>query len=97
MLRSYEAPPELAQAVQTTGQELVKYMQPIQVDGLRLVMQHFVDAGAKADIKRWMQTSDITAVRAGFVLCGDLDMSAKLIRADGRYRLSGGQGASSRA
>jgi hypothetical protein len=57
-------------------------MQPIQADGLRLVVKHFVDAGAKADIKRWMQTSEITAARAGFLLCGDLEMAAKLIRAE---------------
>ncbi|MEO7094297.1 MAG: hypothetical protein ABI175_13660, partial [Polyangiales bacterium] len=78
----FPLPPDMEKGVVTTAGELSKYMQPIQLDGLRLVVKHFVDAGAKADIKRWMQTSDITAIRAGFVLCGDLEMSAKLIRAE---------------
>ncbi len=78
----FPLPPDMEKTVVTTAGELGKYMQPIQADGLRLVVKHFVDAGAKADIKRWMQTSDITGIRAGFVLCGDLEMSAKLIRAE---------------
>jgi hypothetical protein len=78
----FPLPADMEKGVMTTAAELGKYMQPIQLDGLRLVVKHFVDAGAKADIKRWMQTSDITAIRAGFVLCGDLEMAAKLIRAE---------------
>jgi tetratricopeptide (TPR) repeat protein len=78
----FPLPPDIAAGVTPVAGELVKYMQPIQADGLRLVVKHFVDAGAKADIKRWMQTSDITAARAGFVLCGDLELAAKLIRAE---------------
>jgi tetratricopeptide (TPR) repeat protein len=78
----FPLPPDIAAGVTPVAQELAKYMQPIQADGLRLVVKHFVDAGAKADIKRWMQTSEITAARAGFLLCGDLEMAAKLIRAE---------------
>ncbi|MBI2393790.1 MAG: tetratricopeptide repeat protein, partial [Deltaproteobacteria bacterium] len=78
----FPLPDDMQKGVMTTAQELVKYMQPVQADGLRLVVKRFVDEGAKADIKRWMQTSDVTAIRAGFVLCGDLEMAAKLIRAE---------------
>jgi tetratricopeptide (TPR) repeat protein len=81
-MTDFPLPPDLEKGVMQTAQELVKYMQPVQLDGLRLVVKRFVDGGAKADIKRWMQTSDVTAIRAGFVLCGDLEMSAKLIRAE---------------
>src|SRR5204863_9282076 len=73
---------DMEKSVMTTAQELAKYMQPVQADGLRLVVKRFVEDGAKADIKKWMQTSDITAIRAGFVLCGDLEMAAKLIRGE---------------
>ncbi|MGZ3473895.1 MAG: tetratricopeptide repeat protein [Polyangiales bacterium] len=78
----FPLPDDMQKGVMTTAQELVKYMQPVQADGLRLVVKRFVEEGAKADIKRWMQTSDVTAIRAGFVLCGDLEMAAKLIRAE---------------
>jgi len=79
---AFPLPDDMQKGVMTTAQELVKYMQPVQADGLRLVVKRFVDEGAKADIKRWMQTSDVTSIRAGFVLCGDLEMAAKLIRAE---------------
>ncbi len=81
-MQEFPLPEDMKAGVVTTATELVKYMQPVQMDGLRLVVKHFVDAGAKGDIKRWMQTSDVTAMRAGFVLCGDLEMAAKLIRAE---------------
>ncbi|MFI5302039.1 MAG: tetratricopeptide repeat protein, partial [Polyangiales bacterium] len=77
---AFPLPPEAEKPVTQLAQELTKYMQPVQADGLRLVVKHFVDGGAKADIKRWMQTSDITAIRAGFVICGDLELAAKLIK-----------------
>ena len=72
----------MAQAVNTTAQELVKHMQPIQRDGLRLVVQKFVEDGAKADLKRWMQSIEVTACRAGFLLCADLDIAKKIIAAE---------------
>jgi tetratricopeptide (TPR) repeat protein len=78
----FPLPEDMERGVSSTRAELERHMQPVQADGLRLVVKHFVDAGAKADIKRWLQTSDVTAIRAGFVLCGDLEMAAKLIRAE---------------
>jgi hypothetical protein len=32
-----------------------KYMQPVQLEGLRIVVKKFIDEGAKANIKRWVQ------------------------------------------
>lgn len=57
-------------------------MQPIQRDSLRLVVQKFVEDGAKADLKRWMQAIDITAARAGLLLCADLEIAKKIIAAE---------------
>ncbi|GAC1351715.1 MAG: hypothetical protein NVS3B20_03510 [Polyangiales bacterium] len=81
-MNEFPLPPDMEKPVLAFATEIAKYMQPTQADGLRLVVKHFVDGGAKADVKRWMQTSDITAIRAGFVLCGDLEMASKLIRAE---------------
>ena len=57
-------------------------MQPIQRDSLRLVVQKFVEDGAKADLKRWLQAIDITACRAGLLLCADLEIAKKIIGAE---------------
>lgn len=78
----FAVPPEMAQAVTTTASELVKYMQPVERDSLRLVVQKFIEDGAKADLKRWMQAVDITAARAGLLLCADLEIAKKIIAAE---------------
>jgi hypothetical protein len=54
-------------------------MQPVEREGLRLVVQRYLDAGAKSDLKRYIQTTEATAARAGLLLCGDLEIAAKLL------------------
>jgi tetratricopeptide (TPR) repeat protein len=82
VLSDFAIPPEMVQAVTTTATELAKYMQPIQRDGLRIVVQKFVEDGARADLKRWMQAIEITAARAGLLLCADLEIAKKIIAAE---------------
>lgn len=80
--QDFAVPPEMAQAVNTTASELVKYMQPVERDSLRLVVTKFIEDGAKADLKRWMQAVDVTAARAGLLLCADLEIAKKIIAAE---------------
>jgi golgin subfamily B member 1 len=82
VMSDFAVPAEMAQAVTTTATELVKHMQPIQRDGLRIVVQRFVEDGARADLKRWMQAIEITAARAGLLLCADLEIAKKIIAAE---------------
>jgi hypothetical protein len=82
ILNDFAVPPEMAQAVNTTAQELFKHMQPIQRDGLKLVVNKFVEDGAKVDLKRWMQSIEVTACRAGLLLCADLEIAKKIIAAE---------------
>ena len=80
--QDFAVPPDMAQAVNMTAQEFVKYMQPVERDSLRLVVQKFIEDGAKADLKRWMQAVDVTAARAGLLLCADLEIAKKIIAAE---------------
>ena len=73
---------EMAQAVNATASELVKHMQPVQRDSLKIVVQKWMEDGAKADLKRWMQAIEITACRAGLLLCADLEIAKKIITAE---------------
>jgi hypothetical protein len=41
-----------------------------------------MEDGAKADLKRWMQAIEITACRAGLLLCADLEIAKKIIAAE---------------
>ncbi|HKQ70368.1 MAG TPA: tetratricopeptide repeat protein [Polyangiaceae bacterium] len=75
-------PGEMTAQVNATAAELAKYMQPIHIEGLRLVVRKFIEDGAKANIKRWSQCVELTACRAGLLLCGDLDIAKKIIAAE---------------
>ena len=82
ILSDFAVPADMAQAVNGFAMELAKAMRPIERDSLRIVVQKFVEDGARADLKRWMQVVDVTAARSGLLLCGDLDIAKKIIAAE---------------
>jgi hypothetical protein len=82
VIPEFVTPPEMAEAVNATALELVKHMQPVQRESLRLVVQKWIEDGAKADLRRWMQATEITACRVGLLLCGDLEIAKKIIAAE---------------
>src|SRR5271154_1259634 len=82
VMGDFTVPGEMAQAVNMTATELVKHMQPVQRESLRIVVQKWMEDGAKADLKRWMQAIEITASRAGLLLCADLEIAKKIIAAE---------------
>ncbi len=65
-------PPDMAAQIRATAQELAKFLQPVQLEGLRIVVKKFIEEGAKANIKRWSQAVEATGCRAGLLVCGDL-------------------------
>jgi tetratricopeptide (TPR) repeat protein len=75
-------PADMAQQIRATAQELAKFMQPVQLEHLRLVVKRWLDEGAKANIKRWNQAVELTAARAGLLICGDLEIAKKIISAE---------------
>ena len=56
-------------------------VEAIQRDGLRIVVQKFIEDGARADLKKWMQMVEVTASRAGLLLCADMEIAKKIIAA----------------
>ena len=52
------------------------------LEGLRAVVKRFIDEGAKANLKRWNYAVEMTAARAGMVLCGDLDICRKVLSSE---------------
>jgi hypothetical protein len=75
-------PPDMAQQIRMTAQELGRFIQPVQLEGLRTVVKRFIDEGAKANIKRWNFAVEMTAARAGFALCGDLEICKKVLSSE---------------
>jgi hypothetical protein len=75
-------PADIARQVQATAQELAKYMEPVQLEGLRSVVKRFIEDGAKANIKRWSQAVELTACRSGLLVSGDLEIAKKILAAE---------------
>jgi golgin subfamily B member 1 len=75
-------PPDIEKQILGTAQTLRGFMQPMQLEGLRIVVKKFLAEGAKANIKRWMQCVEITSARTGLLLCGDLEIAKKIIAAE---------------
>jgi tetratricopeptide (TPR) repeat protein len=75
-------PPEMAPQIRATAQQLAKFMQPVQIEHLRQTVKRFIDEAAKANIKRWNQGVELTACRAGLLLCGDLEIAKKIIASE---------------
>jgi hypothetical protein len=72
-------PADMQPQIQATARELAKYVQPVQLEGLRHFVKRFLDQGAKANLKVWNQSVDLTACRAGLLLSGDLEIARKII------------------
>lgn len=69
--------------IQQVVQQLAPKLQAAQVDALRSLGKRFIDAGARTDVKRWLQCVEITACRAGFLIANDLETAARMITALG--------------
>lgn len=79
---STPTPQEIAPQVNVTAAELAKYMQPVQIEGLRVVVKRFIDQGARANVRRWSQAVELTGARAGLLLSGDLEIARKVLAAE---------------
>jgi len=44
------------------------------------VTKRFGEHGGKSDIKKWMQSVELTGCRAGFLLANDLETAARMIQ-----------------
>ena len=76
------SPPDIEKQVVATATTLRGFMQPVQLEGLKMVVKKFLAEGAKANIKRWVQCVDLTCARTGLLLCGDLEIAKKIIAAE---------------
>ncbi|MEQ9318615.1 MAG: tetratricopeptide repeat protein, partial [Polyangiaceae bacterium] len=75
------APKEYATQAAATAQGLGKYLQPMQREQLKVIVNRFIKEGARANIKRWAQAVETTSARAGLLLAGDLEVAKKAIAA----------------
>ena len=69
--------------IDATATEIRKYLQAPQIDALGTIGRRFMAAGARTDVKKWLQGVEMTACRAGFLVCNDLKTAANMVQALG--------------
>ena len=74
--------PELQAAVNQYVDALRKTVPPQLLEQLGVVVQRFLETKAEADLHRWANAVDFTATRAGYLVAGDLDVSARLAQTE---------------
>jgi tetratricopeptide (TPR) repeat protein len=75
-------PAEIVNNVKVSAQALRRFMEPMAFESLAAAVKRWMNDGSTANIKRWMQAIEVTAVRAGFVACGDLDIAKRILAAE---------------
>jgi hypothetical protein len=58
---------------------IVPVLEPAQVSTLRFHVSAFVERGGKTSLQRWARAAEMTAARAGLLLCGDLAVASKAL------------------
>ncbi|MFN7696553.1 MAG: hypothetical protein ACK5U8_01550, partial [Deltaproteobacteria bacterium] len=69
--------------IDQTAQGLRSKLQAPQLDAIGTLGRRFIQAGARTDVKKWLQGVELTACRAGFLVCNDLDTAARMVQALG--------------
>jgi hypothetical protein len=69
-------------AVDEWASQIQKNMEPADMELLNSVRQRFVEAGAKTNIKGWMQAIELSACRAGLLMCNELEIASRIIQSD---------------
>jgi hypothetical protein len=77
-----EVRPDVAQPVAQYVDLLKKLVPPQMLEQLGVVVQRFVGAKGEADLHKWSNAVDMTATRAGFLVCNDFDVSARLVQTE---------------
>jgi tetratricopeptide (TPR) repeat protein len=74
--------PDLAGPVGQYYDALRKLMPPQMSEQLGVVVQRFIATKGEADLNKWSNAVDLTATRAGLLVCNDLDVAARLAQAE---------------
>jgi tetratricopeptide (TPR) repeat protein len=66
-------------AVDQWAQMMQPRLSTTHMESLRVVAKRFIDAGGRGDVKRWMQAVELTACRAGLLVCSDLETAQRMV------------------
>ena len=78
----FPVPPDTVQLVQQYLPEMQKRMPPHALEQLGAVVQRFIQAAPEINLAKWGHAVDAVSHRAGFVVCGDLEVAARMVSAE---------------
>ncbi|MBC7976949.1 MAG: tetratricopeptide repeat protein, partial [Myxococcales bacterium] len=78
----FPVPPDMVQLVQQYLPEMQKRTPPQVLEQLGAVVGRFVQAAPEINLAKWGHSVDATSHRAGFVVCGDLEVAARMVSAE---------------
>jgi tetratricopeptide (TPR) repeat protein len=78
----FPVPPDMVQLVQQYLPEMQKRMPPQVLEQLGAVVARFIQAAPEINLAKWGHAVDATSHRAGFVVCGDLEVAARMVSAE---------------
>jgi tetratricopeptide (TPR) repeat protein len=78
----FPVPPSMVAAVQQYLPKMQKRMSPQALEQLDLVLQRFIQATPEINLAKWGHAVDAVSHRAGFVVCGDLEVAARAVAAE---------------
>ena len=78
----FPVPPDSVPLVQQYLPEMQKRMTPNILEQLAVVVNRFVQAAPEVNLAKWGAAVDTVSHRAGFVLCGDLEVAARMVSAE---------------
>lgn len=80
------APPHPSPELQRTVAGLKRALPPLQLEQVVAVGKKLRESGMRTDeaAVTWLQAADLSAIRVGYALVGDLETCARMVAADGR-------------
>ncbi|HEU0033618.1 MAG TPA: tetratricopeptide repeat protein [Kofleriaceae bacterium] len=78
----FPVPPDMVQLVQQYLPEMQKRVPPQMLEQLGQVVGRFIQAAPEINLAKWGHAVDATSHRAGFVVCGDLEVAARMVSAE---------------
>jgi tetratricopeptide (TPR) repeat protein len=78
----FPIPPDMVTLVQQYLPEMQKRMPPQVLEQLGAVVGRFIQAAPEINLAKWGHAVDATSHRAGFVVCGDLEVAARMVSAE---------------
>ena len=78
----FAVPPNMVATIQQYLPKMKKRMMPHALEQLGTIVQRFLNATPEINVAKWGHAVDAASHRAGFVVCGDLEIAARAIAAE---------------